>query len=726
MLPEDNNNEDINVRDILLILRRRKGLIIGITILSVLLAVLFVFSTTPRYTAEAVMQINTRGVKVLDIESVVSGLSNEEAALTSELDIIRSRYLIGRVVDKLDLENNDDFLPKGSKLINTIKNTDIGKKVLDFFEGGVKSEELYKKEEHRRRKFSLVDKVIDNLYVDSKPNSYTIKIGFESEYPEIATIITNTIVDEYLLDQLETKFNETKRANEWLNIRMKELEEKVLISERVVQEFRERHGIVETKGITVTDQQLSELNTQIILARTEKALQEARLKNVKRLIRSRGVEATTEVLSSPLIQRLREQESEVLRKKSDLSSKYGDKHPKMINVRAELREIRRNIKLEITKIVKSLESEVEIAEIRELTLEKSLNALQNSVSRSGRSEIQLAQLERERDANQALYQAFLSRFKETSNQELEQSDARVISKAEVPINPSYPRKSLVILIAFFVGLSAGVGATALVEHLDNGFRSTEQVEKMLGVSAIGMIPTLKTKKPADYIVQKQTSQFAEAIRAVRTAIHFSNPDNNPKTIMVTSSVPQEGKSLFSISLARLTANAGAKVMLIDCDLRRPSIAKNLGIKNPEFTLDKVLTTDNPEEKFWYEDNKTGMHFIPSLPNTPNSQELLSSQKMKNLLEKLSEKYDLVVLDTPPVMALADSLTLSEIVDSVVFMTRWEETPRDVVRNAVKRLQSCNNKLSGVVLTRVNLQKHQKYGYGDSGYYYGKYKEYYVD
>jgi len=671
------SNSDINIRDIISILLRRKWVIIGIIMLVVFLTGFGLSYVTPKFTSGAVMQINSRGIKTVDIEAVVAGLSTEEAAVSSEIDIITSRYLIGRVVDKLNLTEDSSFISsKELGFVKYIKEIPI---IKDIFQFGKKDNQILPEEEKIRRiRVGVVTKLLSDLKVTSKTKSYTIKIKFISESPIKAALVANTVADEYLVNQLEVKFNETQRVNTWLNERIEELKKKVKFSEKAVQWFKEKHGLMETKGDTITDQQFSELNTQLILAKAKRAETQARLNSIVSDVNSRGIESVTEVLNSPLIQNLRRQEIELSRKASDLSTRYGYKHPKIINIKAEKKEIIKNIDREIGKIIKSLRNEVEIAGARVKTLEENLNSLQKDLKTSGRAEIQLAELEREMNANQTLYQSFLSRFKETTQeQELNQADARIISPAEIPIVPSYPRKFLVLMVGFFAGLAISIAVVALIEHLDNGIRTPEDLEKIYGIQCVGMIPTIKSKRPQDKVVKSQSSLFAETIRSVRTAIHFSNPDNPPKVVMVTSSVPQEGKSLFSMSLARLTANAGCKVMLIDCDLRKPSIAKSLGKKDFKHTLGSILTSENYD--FYCEDEETGMHFIPSLANTPNSQELLSSKRMETLIEKLSHKYDLIVLDTPPIMALADSLTLSELADAVIFITRWEETSKDLVQ-----------------------------------------------
>jgi capsular exopolysaccharide synthesis family protein len=296
----------------------------------------------------------------------------------------------------------------------------------------------------------------------------------------------------------------------------------------------------------------------------------------------------------------------------------------------------------------------------------------------------------------------------------------------MPLKPSKPKKSLVLALSVIVGLVIGVGLMLMLEALDSGFRTTSQMESTLNVPVLGLLGELPHGGDvAHYVVDKPTSAFTEGMRAVRTAMQFANPDHIAKVVVVTSSVPQEGKSLFSLSLAQLTAHAGAKVLLVDADMRRPSISKQLDLK-PKAGLAEVLVGNAKMKDVLVQLPKSGLMVMPSLPNTQFAQELLGSEKMKELIAEWRKTYDFIVIDSPPVTAVADSITISSLADALLFMVRWGTTPRTLAANAVRYLKNCNVPITGAVLTRVDLEKQNAYGYGDYGYYYGKYKEYYND
>jgi capsular exopolysaccharide synthesis family protein len=435
-----------------------------------------------------------------------------------------------------------------------------------------------------------------------------------------------------------------------------------------------------------------------------------------------------EVLNSPLIGKLREQETEIIRREADLSARYGDRHPSIINVRAELRDVRRQISQEINKIVGTLAQEVEISRARESSLQTNFLNLRDQASKTNNAEVKLRELEREAQANRTLYESFLARFKETAEQQdMQQPDARIIARADVPVDPSFPNKKLFVMLALFGSALVGVFIAIVVERLDNGFRSTEQVEQLTGLSGLGMVPAVGGRErlgssPEDYLLRKPTSSFAESIRSVRTAILYSHVDKPPRAILVTSAVPEEGKSLLSLSLARSSAKAGQKVLLIDADLRRPKLTKLLNGRN-DATLAELFAGQKTAEEVLNVDQESGLHFICGRAGMPNPQDMLASQHMRDFVRSVSQHYDLVIVDSPPVFAASDSLVLSRIVDATVFVVRWETTPRQVVIGALKQLQSVGGTIAGIVLSRVNVKKHARFGYGDQGYYYGKYKEY---
>ncbi|HZS81332.1 MAG TPA: polysaccharide biosynthesis tyrosine autokinase [Stellaceae bacterium] len=729
--------DQFDIREMLGMLRRRRALILGCMLVLTTIAVLVVFNLKPKYTADTALLLDTRKTNVIDLQAVVSGLQPEAAAVRSEIDVLRSRQLIEKVIEKLGLVGNPDFNTelKGDKGDVWSSLAKFRRSALDWLaEIGVirppARVALTPAEQQQQTLMRLTDKLLDHLAIGNDTRSYTIKLSYTDENPELATQIVNTVADLYLVDQLEAKFDATKRANAWLSQQVAELRTQVNAAEQAVQTYRDQHKLTaaDVKGTTITTQQLGELNSQLVLANADLAQKEARLRQFQEAMKKGTVEADApEVLNSPLITQLRAQETEVVRKEADLSARFGPRHPAIINVRAELRDVRRQIAQEINKIVGNLAQDVQVARIRVQSLQQNLAELQKNASKSNDATVKLHELEREAQASRALYESFLTRFKETSQEEdIQQPDARVIARADVPVDPSFPNKKLFIALALLGSALIGIVIAVIAERLDNGFRAAEQVESMTGVVGLGMIPMISgrglLRKPEDTVLRQPSSAFAESIRSVRTAILYANVDKPPRVLLVTSAVPEEGKSLISVSLARSAAKAGQKVLLIDADLRRPKIAAMLKGRS-DATLPELFAGKIAPEEVLNRDAESGVDFICAHAGMPNPQDLLGSQHMRDFVRSISQHYDMVVIDSPPVLAASDSLVLSRIVDATIFIVRWEKTPRQVVLGALKQIQTVGGQIAGVVLSRVNVRKHARFGYGDHGYYYGTYKEY---
>ena len=403
----------------------------------------------------------------------------------------------------------------------------------------------------------------------------------------------------------------------------------------------------------------------------------------------------------------------------------------MINVRAEIQDIRSKIMLEVKKIIKGLENEVGIARAGENTLRESLEQLKERLAKSNRAEVQLRSFEREASANRLLLETFLARFKETSTQEdldIQQADARIISFAEPPVGPSYPKTKLFMALALVGSASICIMLLFVVERIDKGFRSGEQIEKATGVTILGLVPLLTgvaklVVSPETYILQRPVSAFGESIRTLFTSLHISSSDNPPRKILITSSVPQEGKTTITLCLGRFIAKSGKKVIMVDADFRRPGLARKIGLQTKP-GLVELLSGECSFEDVLQEDRASGAYVISPGAVTDNPPELLASNRMKQILDELAQGFDYVIIDSPPVLAVSDSRILSQDADATIFIVRWADTRREAFVQGLKLILSAGGNLGGVLLSQVDAKKHAGYGYSDSGYYYGKIKKYY--
>ena len=708
--------QSMDLRDATRLLRRQMQLIMIVTLLCAVVAFVISLLMTPQYKAEATVLLDARKTQVVDFGSVVSGLPMENSALRSEMDIIKSRAVMDRVIAKENLLEDSELLPQPSILRQL--------NPLSWLSSPLPSEGA----EDRKRSV-LYNTIGSRLNVANDGRSYTISITFRSQDPQKAARLANAFVDAYLVDQLEAKFETTERASVWLDSRLTELKEKVEASEKAVSDFREKTRLIEVDGSTISAQQMQDINIQLTKARGETSQAEATLRSVQSMVRAgKSIDGASNVMASPVIQELRQQEAALRREEADLSTKYGPLHPKIANIKAQMNDLRSKIAEEGQRIVQGLQNQVDIARAKQIEMESQLRDLEGRAGTELKDSVALRQLQREADANRTLYEDFLSRFKETSAQkDLQVPDSRVIERASTPLKPSFPIKWLFLVAGAALGAVLGVVLAYLVEYFDRGFRSAAQIEESSGIPVVGIIPTLQgvsDMPPESYVLEKPLSNYSEALRTVRTAIHFSNVDMPPKSVMVTSAIPDEGKTTFCLSLGRSLAKAGNRVLLIDADLRRPRLGPLMGLTNETSGLAALLSGEvGFDHAIQHDPLQSGLDVILASGKAPNAQDLLGSLQMQKVMHEAAGRYDLVIVDTPPVMAVSDAAMVARAVDTSLFLVRWAKTPRETSLLALKQLRGFNCRVAGVVMTQVNLVEHAKYG---EGYFGGNYSEYYAN
>ncbi len=725
---------ELDLRAILRTLRKRAGIIIGIAVVLTALVALFVSQMTPLYTGQTLVMIDRQKLNVVDMEAVMSGVSGDSASVDSEVQILQSRNLIRRVVVDQNLVEDPEF-NSSLREPSPLRWLSPGRWISKLTDGG-SAQPATEEEANDWQVEATVGAVLNRMEVLRRTSTYIIEISFRSEDPKKAARIANAIADAYVLDQLEAKFDATKKANEWLSSRLGDLREQVSQAERAVEIYRSEHGLEQAAGLTVTEQQLSELNAQLILARA--GLVEARAKYGRaRQIASEGgnIESVADVLQSGTISGLRQKQAELAREKANLSAKYGPRHPAIVNIEAQQGDIIVQISAEVSRIIESIRNNVSVAETRVRALEESLKEIKGDTSVDNRALVQFRELERDAVSSRAVYEAFLNRFKETSEQQgLQTPDTRIISEAAVPRSPSFPQTTLFVGVGFIVSLMMGVGVALLLEQMDNGIQTARDVEQFIGLPHLVSLPLApsekgpdgKTMPPQDYLLAKPLSAFSESLRSLRSALQLSNVDNPPKVILFTSALPNEGKTTTAGSFARAAAASGLKVVLVDCDLRHPSVHRAFGLSRPEEGLVELLAERLDIGAVKVKDVKSELDIIPVATGTANPPDVLGSSQMKLLLQRLRDTYDLVVLDSAPILPVSDSRVLSRLADETVFVIRWNATPRDAVVNALKELRHYDASIAGVVLSVVDTAKQARYGYGDGGYYYSRYSKYYVN
>jgi exopolysaccharide transport family protein len=720
-----------DVRAYLRLLNRRKWHLVGVAALVCVLTGLILSQLTPEYRATALVLLDTRKVKVTNTPDVVGGLTLDILAMQTEIEVLRSVSLLGRVVDKLGLDQDPEYGAEPISIPSLVRR-EIGS-ILESWIGqgaGKGRAAQVNDDTPRARAIASLDW---RIRVATRSRSYVIAVSLDSTIPAKAKRIVETLTDFYVVDQIQAKLDANKRATEFFDDRLADLQRKVETAEREVATYREKSGLTIGKDSTVFSQSLSELNTQLVQARAHRVDRESRLVALQGAARDPlTLGAITEVIANTMISGLRAQEAEVGRRIGDLIRLYGEKHPSVLQARSEQRQIQAFIAAEVGKIISSVKGDVEAARAKEAELQEQVSQLEQQAGGLGQQEVKLRQLQREAQSTRTLYEDFLNRSQELREQQnIQQPDARILSPSSVAPDKVYPRYGLTMFVAVVVGLGIGVVAIALLERLDAGFRTSDQVERLTGRPLVGMIPRLARAKlgqftPARFAIENPTSAYAEALRSAFTAITLGSRDKPPRVIMITSSVPNEGKSTFACSLAGMMArsNPAKRIIVVDCDLRRSSVVPSLGVPSTSGTIEEYLAGSKTIEQTLGRDESSGLYYVPARRDASCSAEILNSNVMRAFVQGLARQFDLVILDTPPLITVSDALVTARLADYVVVLVRWEETDREIAVNALKQMRDLRKQV-GVVLAQVDVRQHLRYGYSGHGYCNSKYRDYYT-
>ena len=720
----------INLRLAFQYVRKYWSLILGVTGFVTVLGLTFAFLAAPKYTAVTSVYIETRASNVVDVKAVLSGFGSDNKLLQSQIEIIGSNAVAKRVIAENDLENSPAFQSKPSLL----------------------SEVFTKVTGEPPATVSLEQRVLDGLHVTLNRNTTVVDLSYRAHSPEMAAQLANAFAEAYLADRLATKYDAIRQASEWLSIRLSELGVKVRSSEQAVEQFRNEFNLQVAGGGTINEKQIAALNQQLVFARTKTAEAQARVDQIdKVLVRGGSTSSFADAAQSAVITQLRAKASEVERKEAALTVKYSHKHPSVVSVRSQLKDLRDQIEKELQRIVDTAQNELAVAKRREASISDSLEQLRDVTNSENHAQVYLRELIREAHANRTLYESFLARLKETQEfEKMNSVSSRVLSPAEVPSIASFPNKKLFLLVSAVVGLILGTALALLIEQFDNTLKSKRDVERRLGLPLYSQVPliegyastsTLRSffgllfgkglvrsktagnddatrSEVAQFASENPLSHYAESIRALRSSVKFARMDDPIKALLITSAIPGEGKSTISRNLAHYAAKAGERVLFIDADMRRQLTSETQG-DSSEKNLADVLTGKVTIADAVKHEEGSNFYALPA-PNHRElweTAELLSSQAMKTLLEGARKSFDLIVIDSPPVIPLIDSRVLSHIVDGTVLVASWNHTDGGLVEQAKELLDQTPGKTLGVVLnnfdvSKARLNKHQaSYGYG---------------
>lgn len=774
--------ELLSISDAILALKglvsRQLPLMIVVFLACVSLAFLYVITAQRLYSSTASLIIDSRKINLMQQQqSAASDAPIESAMIDSQVEIIKSETIALSVIKDLRLVDEPEFTGDSGGLIGNV----VGS-VFSLFSSATPLSE-YQKLRVALARFQK------NLAVKRVGLSYVIDIYYRSTSAARAAQISNAVAEAYIVDSLEAKYNASRRAAVWLQDRMKELRAQASSAERAVADFKAKNNIVDAGGRLLSEQQLAELNSAQTVARAQRAEAQARLERITAILKAddedrnvilNDLATVADTMQNPVIVKLRQTYLDYAAKESDWANRYGSTHLAVVNLRNQMREIRRSIKDELRRTAESFKSDLEIAKSREEASQKSLNDAINLSNDTSQAQIVLRDLESNAQSARALADNFLQMYMvSVQQQSFPITEARVITPAAVSLSPSSPKTLIVLLAAMFAGGLFGAAAGFIRDMMDRVFRTAPQVEAVLGVSCLAIVPRMAAEElpsagwnkagaiaklaqmsgwhrlkgkggfgqeqapsiePAHptgmqianrqmnivdtisgVVARSPFSRFAEAMRAIKMAIDLSNEEGVCKIVGITSSLPNEGKSTIAGAVAQASSMSGTRTLLVDCDIRNPSLTRRFAPQAQKGLVELVLGQAELKDMLWT-DSQSNLHFLPCViaARFSNTADLLASVSMEKLFKALRAHYDLIIVDLSPLAPVIDVRGTSRIVDHYTLVLEWAETKTDVVKRCLDEAPGVHKKLMGIVLNKVDIGTLGRYDYQRGDYYRNRY------
>jgi polysaccharide biosynthesis transport protein len=729
----------VDLREMARILRRRWTVVAAPPLALAVLALIYILTSTTLYTASSTVLVDPRRSTAIESNQAALSMSNfgtDDATIESETLLIQSIAILQRVVEKLKLTEDPEFIPTPG-LLDPLKH---------LFGSSGPAAGASPEDADKARSVDILQK---RMKVTRQGTTFLVDINVSSQSPRRAADIANAVAESYFEEQVRAKNDATRIASNWLNGQIDGLKSRVVAAEKAVEDFRSANNLTVSQGVTVNDQQITDLNNQLIAARVQTAEARAKFDQAQQLSKSGSDPGGfSAAISSDIISKLRAQYADIAKNEADLSSKYGPRHPLVANVHAQLRDTQRLINEEIRRILQSTKHDYDVARSREASLQQSFDQLQGVSSSSGQSQVRLRELQREAEANRTLYESYLARYKESTAQEsLEMPDSHVVTKASIPIAPSWPKSMLVLGLALTLGLGAGFVLAFLADYLDQRVKTLEQVERLSGVPALAAVPLIGARELAKlakrgrnelgrydpratkllpatlqpplmrYALEAPGTFFAEAIRAIRLALQRTMRVHPIKVVLVTSALENEGKTTLAANLAQSIAMLGIRTLLIDGDLRNPQLTRSLCPHANTGLLEVAMDRAIPEKAILV-DPSTGLSILPSttVKQADLITELMFSERIVDVLDHFRHRFELIVIDPPPLVPLVEGRALAELADRIILALAWDQTPGEVFSHTIDLLAPVQDRILGTVLTRVDLSRLRFYDYYRSSAY----------
>lgn len=711
-------------RDLFACLKRNLRFIAATTILGTLVALALVFSITPKYQSSVLVLVDPRQTKILQDAEVVGRTTTDNGAIESEVEMIQSKATTRKVVERLRLQDDAEFSgPSG--LIGTLKATLLAP-IRNLLGSSGNADPLG----------HVVEALEKATNAKRRGLTYVIELNAWSENAKKSALIANTFAEIYVAEQIAAKTNATTKANEWLTKRVEEMRIRVTAADTALEKYKAEQSLFDPGGENLSNRQIQTFNEQLVDARAKAAAAHSKYELLKQITpeRLRSAAASTDVLQSPVVSALRAQYATAAQNFAEKNSRYGAEHPQVVTARAQVGDVERQITAEISRIVSSAGNEYQLAKSREESLIVSLDELKEKAGSFNQAAVKLRELERDSQANRDLFQSFLNRAKQTAEASLQIPDSRVVSAAAVPLSTSYPKRALMIGLGFFGMLGLSVALALARDSFRSGFRHILDIEAALGLKPLSTIPFVRvdgskhnakgagprllqlpspnaqvsvplrrdsvasSRRLASLVLDDPDSIYAESVRSLYFALRREADGEPIGAIMVTSTLPGEGKSTIATSLARVGTESGDRVLLVDCDLRQPRVASILGLEGhtglPDLLRDGADLNScvqfDPHSELYV---VAGYHRVPGR----EALRLLTSRQMSRFLQLARKSFDFIVIDAPPLLPVADPRALIQHVDGIALVVASMRTPKNAVETALHECPEILEKLSGVVL-----------------------------
>lgn len=730
--------EGLDLRDIVNLVWAARWRTMLFMLIGAAIAYVVVKQVTPQYQADASIMLDIREQNVINLESVLSDTPLNRELLESELLVLESDLLLEQVVDKLRLDLDPEFNPGMATQSDTQRMiADAREAVTNWLgldglfsgdgagEGEPPQPAASPAEEARRNAVAILR---GKLKTRQLSPAYAIEVKIISVNPVKAALIANTVADQYVADQLEAKVTAARYATRWLQGRIAELRVRAERSAAAAQAYTNENQTGNSQAAAITQQQIAQINAQLISARAEAAQANARFQQTRQMVENRGPAESAVALTSPLIVSLRAQRAELARRRAELSNRYGPKHPTMNEIRSEISDIDRAIVGEVSQILNGLEGDVRVAEARVQAMSEGLAELELRAQGQSQASVGLSQLQAEADADEKLYLNFLARLNQTREQEgFQTADSRVIEPASAPYAPFMPRTKVTTALGGIAGGALGFGLFVFLRLINRSVRSPAAISRHTGLKVLASIPRIHPRNAGKnllrHLAHRPNSELAEAVRYLRNTVVLR--DGGVNSVLITSAIPAEGKMTLAVLLSQITARADKNVLLIDADFHRPKIGEVLGIEAGH-DLVSVLTGACQIEAAIHRAEGAAFDTIPLKPGQADRSDLLTLPRAKTLIGILGERYDLIVIEGPPILGVGDFSVHGRIVDTAVLTVEWNRTSLGAVERAAQWLADHQVHVLGAVLNKVDRRRAALYDPDAYGGDYASVQRYYLD